>query len=165
MKIRQGFVSNSSSTSFCIYGVALDGLRQLNLQELCKLQIERLKASIERLKQYPILDDETQEKFISQNQKELEFFENAKNMETEDLYEKLEEQYELYELTDIIGDVDLNVYIEPYSNTIFIGIPPHKMNDVDIVGEWKEQVQYRISKIVNAEPEDFGWIEEGWCNG
>jgi hypothetical protein len=25
MKIRQGFVSNSSTTSFCIYGVALEG--------------------------------------------------------------------------------------------------------------------------------------------
>lgn len=34
MKIRQGFVSNSSSTSFCIYGLALDNEKARKLFKL-----------------------------------------------------------------------------------------------------------------------------------
>ena len=37
MKIRQGFVSNSSTTSFCIYGASFDGGSTALIEELKKL--------------------------------------------------------------------------------------------------------------------------------
>jgi len=38
MKTRQGFVSNSSSTSFCIYGIELDESEQIDLS--VKLEVD-----------------------------------------------------------------------------------------------------------------------------
>ena len=40
MKIRNGFVSNSSSSSFCIYGAVLDGRPEMNVEFFSKIKKE-----------------------------------------------------------------------------------------------------------------------------
>ena len=56
MKIRQGFVSNSSSSSFCIFGIALDldssfpsKIQEDILAELDKYSIEKYEVSFKEL--------------------------------------------------------------------------------------------------------------------
>jgi hypothetical protein len=68
MKVRNGFVSNSSSSSFCIYGVTLD-----------------FSDLIEKVKELKIITDEQSEKFDENNEwYELENILNEKT--TLDIY-------------------------------------------------------------------------------
>lgn len=93
MKIRNGFVSNSSSTSFCIGGITID--KDLEMEESNKLEEKGLEViinaddgityvgiSIDKME-----DNETKREFLERVKKMFIDFDEFKNKEVSIIYD------------------------------------------------------------------------------
>jgi len=150
MKIRKGFISNSSTTSFLIWGVHEPNLSVSKAFD--NIGLSTVKRDWEQKKEedsYLIRDFDTFEEWL-----EFAYDEDAIN-EDEGMAE-----FFSWTLPKIIKDFP-NLDFEHGYDTIYIGLSPITMKDNQTLGEWKQSINNEIAKVVN---DDFkcNWHEEAW---
>lgn len=132
MKIRTGFVSNSSSSSFCIYGV-------------CK-EFSEIIGNTPKEKLYEVLS--------------ASFDETVEN--EEQLDEIIDEYgfYEVIECI-FPDNSDLEFHIPEYEDCVYIGASWSSIKDDETGAEFKEKVRREIKEEFGIE-EGFNTYEEAW---
>ena len=139
MKIRQGFVSNSSSSSFLIYGVCLEGSSEDLLSDAVKAE---LKGAYEKEK---MADSETPtwKEWVEEIIRNEEFSAST--------WPK-----ELYSTT---GDPNVGEDVH------YVGISPSQCKDNETMGQFKERVRKMVKGIFKVEDKDFGFLSGCWFDG
>lgn len=137
MKIRSGFVSNSSSTSFLIFGV---------IMEIPDIE--------EKVEEYSKVDLKTK----------IYYNENMTQRQKQMMDDTLD-NYELdsMEIVEEILFPDMEVIVPPDGDIAYIGKSPVSMRDDETMGEFKDKVRNRL-KYHNIE-EECGWHEDCWFDG
>ena len=131
MKIRCSFVSNSSSSSFMIYGSAIDTYGQdENIKKLFKEK----------------LSDEDFKKF-----------ENC-CINTDGEINQYEVR-EWYEADILPKGFSLN-YMSYDEDTIYIGVDPSNADDHLTHGEWKQMIKNELSLVFGEKNLKMGWYED-----
>jgi hypothetical protein len=146
MKIRNGFVSNSSSCSFLIYGMSFDP------SDLSENQLKSVKEQcINILKNY--------------NSDNEYFKRKAKNI-LKDLLTIDDEEFmcDFHEYMREIIDFNDDLDFYDYQGECYIGEEPTKADDNLTFGEWKKSVEEDIKFLIPFS-EKFTWIEECWQDG
>lgn len=138
MKTRTGYVSNSSSSSFCIVGVCIDIVEEEENEEFkkCKPALRKMlleqcngyeKKEVDKYSTYELLDYLTQSLSCQEGWKEL--FENSI------LSKKTE------------GKLITRHGINRYYNYFFIGFNATDMADKDTLLAYKKRVKEALGKI------------------
>lgn len=162
MKLRSGFVSNSSSQSFLIYGTVKP------TDEVFKsvIQNESLvrNALNEKMQQY-----DSDSMYYKSAKRKLEEFENLISEYTSGKYK--EEDFDDYEIYDIIKEViesaiPLNTYTIMDLDDLYIGADPRTMRDEEKMGDWKNRIEGELTKFGLLNKDDkCDWLEECWRDG
>jgi len=121
MKIRNGFVSNSSSSSFCIYGVCID--------------YDDLKN----------VTDDTK-KFLLDKHNEISTEEHQKD-NFEDYFEFFMEDEPYTIVEDIEDRTELSFWTMPYTDTVYVGISYDTIKDEETGKEFKERVRNLVKEL------------------
>lgn len=155
MKIRNGFVSNSSSSSFLIYGTLLDSY-DFEIPE----EPDELKEFIKSL-------SGIEEKWNVWYNHMVENYPDTYDKKSFDewLVERIDywgDDYDYYFGEEILGLYGFEQH-RPYDD-IYIGSSPENMNDDETMGEWKKNIEERLKKIF-GEDTKIGWLEEAWMDG
>lgn len=162
MKTRYGLVSNSSSTSFCLYGISTDEGFRSDLNELFD-KIQKIQSVFpdvysdyikNALKQFS--EQETDE-FIAYKIKVYEFLSDIQNKKLED-YVKLCDISEddgddnfLYEVfSELCGFMNLSVYTYYEVNNTYIGREYRTIGDDETGKQFKDSVRNILPKIFNG---------------
>ncbi|MFW6047072.1 MAG: hypothetical protein ACOCP4_04750 [Candidatus Woesearchaeota archaeon] len=152
MKIRNGFVSNSSGSSFLIYGANITDLpsKHAYTSEVVDLLISAFKYK----KQKKI------NKFLkSKCEENIKVLNEIKNSED---FERLEDFFEDDETYDIICSYSDLIYFNVMGEK-YIGESPDNANDNITFGQWKENVMNKIKQIFPfIKDEKINWVEECW---
>jgi len=131
-KIRNGFVSNSSSSSFMIYGgsLNLDG-------DLSKI-IEKLLEGKSETEKADILD-----------------------CVYEDKEHKDVNAYELREYLYDVAPKEFNIESAGYDGEyVYIGKDPSSQPDNQTHGDWKKEIQDKLKNVLGDGIGGFGWHED-----
>ena len=153
MKIRNGFVSNSSSSSFMIYGISLERSDfEKNLESLKKKAIEVLSK----------IDN-------SYAVKELEEWNEVPDNPTDEERENVIDQFDgpseiMYSLFDRADNDDLEAHSHPHDDTIYIGVCPSRILDEETGREFKDRVERQIKEVFPS-ADGFGYYDECWLDG
>jgi len=136
MKVRQGFVSNSSSSSFCIYGICVEDIESL-------------------VDGNPKLKPKIYEKYVEEQKKwgeeilpEEEYFENV---DSYDLRERLEY---------LLG---MEIYKPGDWGCFYIGDSWSSIGDDETGKQFKERVEKELKETF-GEGLSFSTHEEGWMD-
>jgi hypothetical protein len=177
MRIRKGFVSNSSTTSFCIYGIYREEREEFDpvgkLKEMQKRDSElyyictkayrdKMDKNFEDLvKRRPDVAEDDYWK----NQKKRGFvIQNIVDASEEDCKELLGRFYDQYEFLDFIGEVfDLEANYPPYGG-VYIGKPWSSMSDDETGKEFKACTE-RLLQILFGPDIQCATHEEAWRDG
>jgi len=146
MKIRNGFVSNSSTSSFHIYGICLDEGDEI---------ANRIKENATDEMKELLLTKNNEAAAKSSYRDAFDSFEAYMDHFEEDDYELL------YELGDAI-DLSIN---HPEYYGIYIGIDPSNIGDNETGKEFKTRVEDLIKSLLGDDIKGFGWHEEAWRDG
>jgi len=151
MKIRNGFVSNSSSSSFCIYGTKIEA----NKEEIFKL-IKKNPKVFNELKEWVKKNIVTELGEI--NGKEVMGW--LDNM-TDDYPDELNRIYVVKWLDDAFGELSVK---NPYhDSTYFIGKGWKDIKDDETGAEFKKDVESKLVPILgDVKCETY---EEAWRDG
>lgn len=131
MKVRAGFVSNSSSSSFMIYGgaVTINGNEEELYKKLCKGKTKREIAEMNDVIEY----------------EDGEFGDN----------------YEMREYLEDLVPEGHSLYYRSYDDEdACIGIEPNLQRDDQTHGDWKKQIREDLTKAFGDCIGDFGWYED-----
>ena len=148
MKIRNGFVSNSSTSSFYIYGICLDKSED----DIAKRFKENTPDEIKKT----ILD------------KNNELAEKRSYVTTFDTFEAYIDHFDedVYEmLSSITGLVGLEMHSPEYYDAIYMGIDPSNIGDDETGKEFKTRVETLIKSLFGDDITGFGWHAEAWRDG
>jgi len=147
MKTRKGFVSNSSTTSFFIYGVNLD----ISGEELIKKIQENISEELKQL----VLN------------KNNELAQEAKWRKEYDSFDKYMEQHDdWYELFSDLGKVVKGVTVEqPPDGSIYIGVDTDSIKEDETGKEFKERIKVLIKSLLGEDIDGFGYHSEAWRDG
>lgn len=150
MKTRQAFVSNSSTSSFCIYGVALEKPDDAAVLYNWLLKFEE--AYSEKFQE--IVSDIKKQQ--SKYRDDVSFFDKLKDIRIIDKQQFLEafekeycgEFYEMYELIrSFINPYDLEMEIPCEYETIYIGRSWSSVRDNETGAEFKKIIERKINKL------------------
>ncbi len=119
MKIRTGFVSNSSSSSFVIYGIASE---DLDINKLLKKKVKE--GIIQAPKPEP--EDNTEE-----------------NEDDEDW-----DDYEYEMMEELAAKVGLQYHKDYDNGTVYIGINPFNIKDNETGAQFKARVKKTIEDLL-----------------
>lgn len=135
MKLKFDFVTNSSSTSFCAWGIQIhDNFN--NLSESMKKKI---------------YDKYTE--WYKRNSTEPASYED---------FVKDPRSYEWVEyLSEVLGDVDLSCRRCYDAGVIFIGLNPNHASDDKTFGEAKDETKQKLERL-GFNINNFGFILESW---
>lgn len=162
MKIRQGFVSNSSSASFLIYGIELYPRMFLNedLIGLARKRVDILDKKIERAEERGI------SWLVERHQEDKdELVEAIENNDIQTLHDIIIDGQDIDIMEDLIIDTNLE-FESVMGERNFVGKDPTKIPDNVTMGEWKESVKAEIRQLFpNVEDKEFDWHEECWRDG
>lgn len=140
MKIRQGFVSNSSTSSFCLFGVGIEG--SLN-SVVCELLKEKIS--------------------INSKQELIDYI--KKNKMEDDINDITDENWEDYKEDVIVEDADEDLtrllkgtclsYVNDYdADMVYIGRSYEDIEDDETGKEFKENVKKDLKKLgIKGKPE------------
>lgn len=159
MKYRQGFVSNSSTTSFMLYGTVFEFPEDIRKY----FDFIEFKGNL-----IWALNKTLSSNYISEGTKkdikeELSIVENA--FEWDDLEDYLDNRDNYDVLDTIFGDSDFQTYQVPYDNYVYVGVSPKTMRDEQTLGEWKGQIAEKFKDAGMRDDVTFNWIEGAWRDG
>lgn len=142
MKIRNGFVSNSSSSSFLIYGTSFDPY------EFSESELEKI-----REKCLIILKG-----YNGKNERLKEGLENLiKDFESVDVEDFKDELNEYLEFIASYNEDGLDIYY--VDDDIFIGRCPEDADESITFGEWKNNIKNDVDFLIPGY-NDFSWLED-----
>ncbi len=146
-KIRQGFVSNSSSSSFLIYGAGVRA-SDINFPAFKKTAIQSL---------------ENKPKIHEWDKKKLETLKSmSDNLSQEEVVDFIKENDGLSELLYSSG-IELDVHTIEYEDAVYIGLNPTTIKDDETGREFKDRVESKIKSMFNVNK--FEYIEDCSYNG
>ena len=138
MKIRNGFVSNSSSSSFLIYGIS--GSSFSFTEEGKRILLEYY------VDEYPREDDESDEEYL------------------ERLVEEVENDDGWYEIMERFSIPTISVDHPPYDD-YYIGASWDEVLDDETGAQFKCRIRESIKKYLDVTDEEFGTFSEAWFDG
>ena len=148
MKFREGFVSNSSTTSFFIYGLSFDSDAEI---------MEKVKAN---------MSDEIRQIVLDKNNKLAQESKYSKHYDTFDAYVNSSEDCcsdFFYDLTRVIENL---VFEEnPYEGTAYIGVCSSDIKDDETGAEFKERTKVLLRSILGDDVDGFAYLKGAWRNG
>ncbi|MDD5651742.1 MAG: hypothetical protein PHF86_15205 [Candidatus Nanoarchaeia archaeon] len=146
MKIRKGFVSNSSTSSFLIYGTAIDSEDR---DVILINEIKKLKTIEEFKSVYKYTDEEIYNIIHQENQT------------VDQIIENFTEEYE-GEWEDLKCDSDL--FLGTSDVGYCIGKSPSSAPNDITFGDWKKQIEEETSELLGKKVK-CGWIDKAWRDG
>jgi len=157
MKIRRGFVSNSSTSSFMIYGTTIDP-EEFVEKFKTSMTDEQLKSVIEKW-----IDKSERSKTRYKDRDWKEILNEGLGTDEED-YDS-ESMYFIEELMPYIdGLKDLSIHSGPYGEDLYIGISPECIGDDETGKEFKTRTENGIKSIMGKDM-SCNYILEAWRDG
>ena len=161
MKVRNGFVSNSSTTSFCIYGstVSVDDSKGLDLfKEIQKRNPEEYAKFLSDYK-----EKISSKEYMRKNIPYVDLMLKINDL-TEEEEEVLIEKYLCGEILEIISNVfNVKAYYPPWDD-YYCGVSWTAMGEDETKLEFKERVG-KLMKMIFGEEIQCGTCEEAWRDG
>jgi hypothetical protein len=169
MKVRLGFVSNSSSSSFVCWGMPIENIPVSNktwLEEYRKLIEYREKC----ISEYKSSENPRDTWATHQYNNAIALLEKTKNLHTEEEKINFIKNYFNNDVQEIIHSDDLNIGGNNDGEGIYIGLTPDALCDKypNIkFGEVKSFVAKKINEFfgTNFIEKDIEYTEQGWYNG
>jgi hypothetical protein len=137
MKLKNDFVTNSSTTSFVGWGIHVESDEILKNEKILKLAYDE---------------------YGKEASKNLSF-EEWKEDFSQVLLAIVETGYELFK-----EDLDFSCGSDYYSETLMIAGSPNKMKDSQTLGEYKEEIKKKLNDL-GFEVTKLEYIEEAWRDG
>lgn len=156
MKIRTGFVSNSSTSSFLIYGASIGEVDTDALIQSLKEQEGFEEAKENFIKKY----EEYAEKYSTYNATTFDDM-IAETVEQEGIYEFLSWTWPKWSGNEAWEDISIES--PPYDN-LYVGLDPRDMKDDETLAEFKERAKNAVS-VLSSEELKLGWHKMAWRDG
>jgi hypothetical protein len=156
MKIRNGFVSNSSSSSFCIYGFENDSVfGRMDLEEIFKFFNPSIvsKDAVYEKRDGAYVHPE----WLRDTEGDMEKIKNA-------LILKEYDGRDAIDLIFYLANSDIETFGDYYCYTYY-GKSLTSIKDNETGLEFKQNVEKEAQRIFNKEDIKFGIIEESWYDG
>jgi hypothetical protein len=158
MKTRSGFVSNSSTTSFCIYGIISQSDGPLtNMLSITNASCLNLLRKIKEV--YTVTYNEyflTLCKRFEEKKDDVKLFEmmlkinDYTDLQIMEAHCATDDEYcgELFQyLTSLLGFLDLSLYLMLEYNTCYLGRDFSTIGDDETGGEFKQRVKETLTKL------------------
>lgn len=146
MKTRNGFVSNSSSSSFCIYGTALE----TDCCEIFKTIKNKSPEAFKKLKDWVKTWEHPEEM--------LAWLDNMS-----DDYPEAIDDIDIVEVLEDVFDKDISIHAPGDYDTIYVGREWKDIGGDETGNEFKKDVEKKLSKILgNVKCDTY---EEAWRDG
>ena len=151
MKIRNGFVSNSSTSSFIIYGTTIEKGKFVDKFKTSMTEDELELAMAKYVEKSPWMSDEFKAKDWKQQ------FDSG--IDNEGIY-FIEE---IMDKSDIFKGVTIQTGSE-YDDYVYIGVHPSNLKDDETGAEFKKRVKDTIKNIIGVDCIP-NYIIEAWRDG
>ena len=140
MKVKADFVTNSSTTSFVAWGIAVE----FSVIRESSILLQQMYLAYVELQKKHGNEAATMDDWLSGVEDHYEF--------QEDLRTLLRKEGQGFECASA-----------PYDDTLYIGVSPFSMKDDETFAEFKTRVANTLEKI--GLPSNAGSIEEAWRDG